>query len=77
MAGTRVLRSIRMRAGVLVFCGMLLLGSAGAFLLYVSLLSILTVVVILIALMLMLLLGVEIERQRRRVPEIPSDEVNV
>jgi len=56
---------------------MLLLGSAGAFLLYVSLLSILTVVVILIALMLMLLLGVQIERQRRRVPEIPSDEVNV
>lgn len=64
-----------MRSAVLVFCGMLLLGSAGAFLLYVSILSILTVVVILMAVMLMFLLGVQVERQRRRVPEIPSEEM--
>ena len=62
-----------MRLLMLAFCGMLLLGSAGAFLLYVSILSILTVVVILMAAMLMFLLGVQVEKQRRRVPEIPSE----
>ena len=64
-----------MRSAILVFCGILLLGSAGAFLLYVSILSILTVVVILLAAMLMFLLGAQVERQRRRLPENPSEEV--
>jgi hypothetical protein len=63
-----------MRSSILAFCGMLLLGSTGAFLLYVSILSILTVVVILIASMLMFQLGVQVEKQRHRVPEIPSEE---
>jgi len=59
---------------MLAFCGMLLLGSTVAFLLYVSVLSILTVVVILMAVMLMFFLGVQVERQRSRVTEIPSSE---
>jgi len=53
---------------------MLLLGSTAAFLLYVSILSILKVVVILMAVMLMFLLGVQVERQRLRVQEIPSQK---
>ena len=53
--------STRMRLLMLAFCGMLLLASAGAFLLYVSILSILTVVVILMAAMLMFLLGVQLK----------------
>jgi uncharacterized membrane protein len=61
-----------MRFAILAFCGVLLLGSAGAFLLYVSVLSILAVVVILMAVMLMFQLGVQVERQRR-VAEIPSE----
>jgi hypothetical protein len=48
------------------------LGSAGAFLLYVSVLSILTVLVILTAAMLMFQLGVLVERHRQ-VPEIPPE----
>ena len=52
---------------------MLLLGSTVAFLLYVSLLSIIAVVLILTAVMFMFLLGVHVER-RRRVSENPSDE---
>jgi len=61
-----------MRSPILIFCAMLLLGSAGAFLLYVSVLAILSVVVILMAAMLMFQLGVQVEGQRR-VPEIPSE----
>ena len=61
-----------MRSPMVVFCAVLLLGSAGAFLLYVSILSILTVVVILIAATLMFQLGVQFEG-KRRVPEIPSE----
>jgi len=53
---------------------MVLLGSVGAFLLYVSILSILTVGVILMAAMFMFVIGVQVEKQRRRVPEIPSEE---
>ena len=52
---------------------MLLLGSTAAFLLYVSLLSIIAVVLIVTAVMFMFLLGMHVER-RRRVPEIPSEE---
>jgi uncharacterized membrane protein len=52
---------------------MLLLGSTAAFLLYVSLLSIMSVVLIVVAVMFMFLLGVHVERQRRRVSEIPSE----
>ena len=63
-----------MRSPILAFCGMLLLGSTGAFLLYVSVLSILSVVVILMVAMLMFQLGAQVERQRRRVPEIPSEK---
>ena len=66
-----------MRSSILAFCGMLLLGSTAAFLLYVSILSILTVVVILVASMLMFQLGVQSEKQRHRVPEIPSEETEV
>ena len=58
---------------ILAFC-ILLLGSTVAFFLYVSLLSILSVVLILLAVMLMFLLGMQVERQRRRVPEIPSEK---
>jgi uncharacterized membrane protein len=61
-----------MRSPILVFCGTLLLGSVGAFLLYVSVLSILSVVVILTLAMFMFLLGGQVERQRR-IPEIPSE----
>jgi hypothetical protein len=64
-----------MRVLILVFCGLLLLGSTAAFILYVSILSILTAVVILMAAMLMFLLGVQVERQRRCVPEIPSEDM--
>lgn len=53
---------------------MLLLGSTAAFLLYVSMLSILTVVGIVMAVMLMFLLGVQVERQRLRVQGIPSEK---
>ena len=63
-----------MRVLILAFCGMLLLGSSVAFLLYVSILSILSVVVILLGAMLMFLLGVQVERQRS-VPEIPSEKI--
>jgi hypothetical protein len=62
-----------MRVLILAFFGLLLLGSTVAFLLYVSILSILTVVVILLAAALMFLLGVQVERERRPVPEIPSE----
>ncbi len=47
----------------LAFSGLLLLGSAGAFLLYVSVLSILAVVVILVSMILMFLLGVQAASQ--------------
>ena len=63
----------RMTSVVLAFCGLLLLGSTTAFLLYVSLLSIISVVLILTAVMFMFLLGVHVER-RRHVPEIPSEK---
>jgi len=58
---------------ILAFCGLLLFGSTAAFLLYVSLLSIVAVVLILAAAMFMFLFGVHVER-RRRVSEIPSEE---
>jgi cytochrome c biogenesis protein CcdA len=58
---------------VLAFCGLLLLGSTAAFLLYVSLLTIVAVVLILAAAMFMFVFGVHVER-RRRVSEIPSEE---
>ena len=63
-----------MRSPILVFCGTLLLGSVGAFLLYVSVLSILSVVVILMVAMLMFQLGVHVEREQRREPEIPPEK---
>ncbi len=47
----------------LAVSGLLLLGSAGAFLLYVSVLSILAVVVILVSMILMFLLGVQAASQ--------------
>jgi Flp pilus assembly protein TadB len=75
MVGARVLKGTRMRILLLAFCGMLLLGSTVAFLLYVSILSILTVVVILMATMLMFVLGVQVERQRHPLPEILSEEI--
>jgi len=62
-----------MQSLILALCGMLLLGSTVAFLLYVSLLSIMTVVLIVVAVMFMFLFGVYVERQRRRVSEIPSE----
>ena len=61
-----------MRSLILAFCGLLLLGSTVAFLLYVSLLSIISVILILVAVMFMFLLGMHVER-RRHSPEIPSD----
>jgi hypothetical protein len=63
-----------MHSSILAFCLLLWLGSTVAFLLYVSLLSILSVVLILVAVMLMFLLGMQAERWRRRVPGIPSEE---
>ena len=63
-----------MRFPILVFCSVLLLGSAGAFLLYASILSILAAIVILIAAMLMFQLGAQFERQRR-VAEISPESV--
>jgi len=59
---------------ILAFCTLLLLGSTVAFLLYVSLLTIMSVVLILVAVMLMFLLGMQVERQRRTVSEIPSEK---
>jgi hypothetical protein len=64
-----------MRTLTLAFCGTLLVGSTVAFLLYVSILSILSAVVVLMAMMFMFLLGVQVERERPRVPEIPSDSM--
>jgi hypothetical protein len=58
---------------VIAFCGLLLFGSTAAFLLYVSLVSIVAVVLILTAAMFMFLFGVHVER-RRRISEIPSEE---
>ena len=63
-----------MQSLILGFCGLLLLGSTAAFLLYVSLLSILAVVLILVSVMLTFLLGIHVERQRHPVPEIPSEK---
>ena len=57
---------------ILAFCGLLLLGSTAAFLLYVSLLSIIAVVLILASVMFMFLFGVHMER-RRRASEITSE----
>jgi hypothetical protein len=51
-----------MQSFILVLSGILLLGSTGAFFLYVSILSIMAVVVILMALMLTFLLGVQAAR---------------
>ena len=62
----------RITSLVFAFCGLLLLSSTAAFLLYVSLLSIVSVVLILTAVMFMFLLGVHVERNR--IPEIPSKE---
>jgi Flp pilus assembly protein TadB len=64
-----------MRVLILAFCGTLLLGSTAAFLLYVSILSILSVVLILMAALLMFLLGIQVERQRSRFPGIPSEKM--
>jgi Flp pilus assembly protein TadB len=63
-----------MRALITISCGMLL-GSIAAFLLYVSLLTVASVVLILVAVMFMFVLGIQVERQRRRVPEIPSEKI--
>jgi len=60
-----------MQSLILAFPGILLLGSTGAFFLYVSILSIMAVVVIRMALMLMFLLGVQAARQGIPVPAIP------
>lgn len=62
-----------MRILVLVFCGVLLVGSIGAILLYVSILSILSVSLVLAGMMFMYVLGTYIERHRARAREIPSD----
>ncbi len=62
-----------MRVLILAFCGMLLVGSTAAFLLYVSILSILSVVVTLSGMMFMFVLGIYVERKRSRVREIPSE----
>jgi len=55
---------------ILAFCGMLVLGSTGAFLLYVSILSIMTIALTMTALLLMFLLGVHFKRLRIRVPSL-------
>jgi hypothetical protein len=60
-----------MQSFIVAFSGILLLGSTGAFFLYVSVLSIMAVVVILMALLLMFLLGVQAARQRIPVPAFP------
>ena len=60
-----------MQRSILAFSGILLLGSTGAFFMYVSVLSIMAVVVILMALMLTFLLGVQITKQRMPVPALP------
>jgi hypothetical protein len=61
-----------MQRSILAFFGILLLGSTGAFFLYVSILSIMAVVMILTALMLMFLLGFQAARPPIPVPAIPS-----
>jgi len=53
---------------ILAFCGILVLGSTGAFLLYVSILSIMTTVMMMLALLLMFLLGAQFNRRRISVP---------
>jgi hypothetical protein len=60
-----------MQRSILAFSGLLLLGTTGAFFLYVSVLSIMTVVVMLMALMFMFLLGVQAARQPVPVAIIP------
>ena len=60
-----------MQSFILVFSGILLLGSTGAFFMYVSVLSIMAVGVILVALMLMFLLGVQVTRQGISIPVLP------
>jgi hypothetical protein len=59
-----------MQSLMLALSGILLLGSTGAFFLYVSILSIMAVAVILMALMLMFLLGVQAARQGISIPAI-------
>jgi hypothetical protein len=52
---------------ILAFCGILVLGSTGAFLLYVSILSIMTIVMMMLALLLMFFLGVQFKWRRTSV----------
>jgi uncharacterized membrane protein len=59
-----------MQRSILALCGILLLGSTGAFFLYVSILSIMAVVVLLMALILMFFLGVQAARQADSFPAI-------
>ena len=59
---------LNIERALLAFCGVLLLGSTGAFLLYVSAVSILTMIVSLLGLMLMFLLGVQTARQPAPLP---------
>ena len=63
MNGIQSASSSDMQSVILVLSGVLLLGSTGAFFMYVSVLSIMAVVVILMALTLMFLLGLRAARQ--------------
>jgi hypothetical protein len=62
--------SIDMQRSLLALSGILLLGTTGAFFLYVSILSILAVVVVLMALILMFFLGVQAASQGDSTPAI-------
>jgi len=62
---------------ILAFCGMLVLGSTGAFLLYVSILSIMTIALTMTALVLMFLLGVQFNRRRSPISSLDATSATV
>jgi hypothetical protein len=62
--------SIHVQRSLLALSGILVLGTTGAFFLYVSILSIMAVGVILMALMLMFILGVQAASQADSTPAI-------
>ena len=62
---------------ILAFCGILVLGSTAAFLLYVSILSIMTIVMMMLALLLMFFLGVQFKRRRTSVSSHPTSDTGL
>jgi len=68
--GTTLARANHVERYIAVFLGVLMLGSLGAFLLYVPVLPLAVVVILLLSLVLMFVLGVQTGRRRIRISRV-------